>query len=217
MCRQENVLVPSARSDVSQAIIKMRNAIRELYRILTEHEIVRRYIIINTFDGALTILGIVVAVFLSGIKDPKLIIVPSIGASVAMCVSGIWGSYAAERAEIRNKIRSIEAHLMKDLSDTEFSRKRENMAWIIGLVDGIIPLVIALILIAPFFCVPSGCLAMNTAYYISMALVAFNLFVLGMFAGKIAQESMLKQGVIMLLAGVLIGVIFMLLAWIGVL
>jgi len=192
-------------------------AIRELYTILVEHEIVRRYIIINTFDGALTILGIVVAVFLSGIKDPKLIIIPSIGASVAMCVSGIWGSYAAERAEIRNKIRSIEAHLMKSLSDTAFSRKRENMAWIIGLVDGIIPLIIALILIAPFFFVNPGYMSMSLAYYSSLALVAVNLFILGMFAGRIAKENMFKQGVVMLLAGVIIGVIFMLLAWVGVL
>jgi predicted membrane protein (TIGR00267 family) len=191
--------------------------LKELYKILVEHEIVRRYIIINTFDGALTILGIVVAVFLSGINDPRLIIIPSIGASVAMCVSGIWGSYAAERAEIRNKLRSIEAHLMKSLSDTEFSKKREKMALIIGLVDGIIPLVIALVLIAPFFFVTPGYLSIHTAYYISLSLVALNLFVLGAFAGRIAKESMLKQGVVMLLAGVIIGIIFLLLAWVGVL
>ena len=70
--------------------------LKDYYRILVEHEIVRRYIIINTFDGALTILGIVLAVIMSGIRDPQLVIIPSIGASVAMAVSGIWGSYAAE-------------------------------------------------------------------------------------------------------------------------
>jgi predicted membrane protein (TIGR00267 family) len=194
----------------------MKKKIRDSIKVLVEHEIVRRYIIINSFDGALTILGIVVAVFLSGIKDPKLIIIPSIGASVAMCVSGIWGSYTAERAEIRNKIRNIEAHMMKDLSGTEFSRRRERMAWIIGFVDGIIPLVLAIVLILPFFFVVPGILTISTAYYISLLLIGLNLFMLGMFAGKIAKESMLKQGIVMLFAGIAIGAIFLLLASLGV-
>ncbi|MBU2561456.1 MAG: VIT1/CCC1 transporter family protein [Nanoarchaeota archaeon] len=195
----------------------MKDKIKQYLKILVEHEIVRRYIIINTFDGALTILGIVVAVFVSGIMDHKLIIIPSIGASIAMCVSGIWGSYTAERAEIRKKIRTIEAHLMKDLSGTEFSRKRERMAWVIGVVDGVIPLILAFILIAPFFLVSGGHITMRTAYYLSFALVAANLFMLGAFAGKISNESMVKQGVVMLLAGGVIGIIFLLLTVAGVL
>lgn len=191
--------------------------LKAYYRILVEHEIVRRYIIINTFDGALTILGIIVAIMVSGIKDPDLVIIPSIGASVAMCVSGIWGSYAAERAEIRKKIRSIEAHMMKSLDNTSFARKREQMALVIGVVDGVIPLIIALILIFPFFFVNPGMISLQWAYYISLFLVSINLFILGMFAGKIAHESMVKQGLLMLFAGFIIGGIFMLLAYLGVL
>ncbi len=171
--------------------------------------------IINSFDGALTILGIVAAVFLSGITDPKLIILPSVGASVAMCVSGIWGSYAAERVEIKKKIRSIEVHMMKDLSNTQFAKKREQMAWIIGLVDGIIPLILAVVLILPFFFVSSG-LSMQNAYYITLTLIGLNLFALGIFAGWIAKESMFKHGVIMLFSGVIIGGIFMILAFFNI-
>lgn len=195
----------------------MKATIARYYKILVEHEIVRRYIIINSFDGALTILGIIMAVFISGIHDPRLIILPAVGASVAMCVSGIWGSYAAERAEIRKKIREMEAHMMRDLSGTEFSRKREEMAWIIGIVDGIIPLLMAIVLIIPFFLVVPGILSITLAYEISLALIAVNLFILGLFAGKIAQESMLKQGFMMLFAGVIIGIIFYALALLGIL
>ncbi len=191
-------------------------AIKDYYKILVEHEIVRRYIIINTFDGALTILGIVVAVLMSGFTDPKLIIIPSIGASIAMAVSGIWGSYAAERAEIRKKIRHMESHLMKSLNNTEFAKRRERMAWTIGLVDGIIPLIIAFVLITPFFFVKSEFLSINWAYFICISLVAVNLFTLGLFAGKIAHESMIKQGFVMTFAGVIIGGIFILLTYFGV-
>ena len=189
----------------------IKKYLTDYFKILVEHEIVRRYVIINSFDGALTILGIIMAVFVSGIHDPKLIILPSIGASVAMCVSGIWGSYAAERAEIRNKIRKIESHMLKDLSDTTFSKDREKMAWIIGLVDGIIPLILALIILIPFFLVSPGILTITVAYYLAIAIIGLNLFVLGLFAGKIAHESMLKQGFVMLSAGVIIGIIFWLL------
>ncbi|HII71850.1 TPA: hypothetical protein HA265_03795 [Candidatus Woesearchaeota archaeon] len=192
-------------------------SLKEYVQILVEHEIVRRYIIINSFDGALTILGIVVAVIMSGIRDPELVIIPSVGASVAMAVSGIWGSYAAERAEIRKKIRSIESHLMKSLSNTTFSRKREKMALIIGIVDGVIPLIIAFMLILPFFFVNPGLLSMDWAYYFSLILVGINLFILGVFAGKIAHESIIKQGLVMLFAGFLIGGIFLILTYLGVL
>ncbi|MFH1063898.1 MAG: VIT1/CCC1 transporter family protein [Candidatus Woesearchaeota archaeon] len=194
----------------------MMRQIIEYYKILVEHEIVRRYIIINSFDGVLTILGIIVAVFMSGLTEPELIIIPTVGASIAMCVSGIWGSYAAERAEIRKKIHTMEAHLMKSLSGTEFSNKRERMAWVIGIVDGVIPLILALILILPFFFVKSGLLSITSAYYIALTMIGINLFMLGAFAGKIAKESMLKQGVMMVFAGIVISAIFLILTKTGI-
>jgi predicted membrane protein (TIGR00267 family) len=195
----------------------MGKTLLEYIRILVEHEIVRRYVLINSFDGALTILGIILAELFSNIKDPKLIILPSIGAAVAMSVSGIWGAYSAERAEIRKSIRTMEAHLMKDLSGTEFSRKREKMAWVIGVVDGLSPLSVSLVIIIPFFLAAGGLISISYAYYSSLAIVAAIIFLLGALAGKIARESLVKQGVIMLLAGIAIGAVFMVLVLTGVL
>jgi len=40
---------------------------------------------------------------------------------------------------------------------------------------------------------------------------------LGVFAGRIARESIVRHGIIMLLAGVIISLIFMLLMFLGVL
>ncbi|MBW2964622.1 VIT1/CCC1 transporter family protein [Candidatus Woesearchaeota archaeon] len=189
---------------------------KDFWKVLAEHEIVRRYVIINSFDGALTVLGIIFAEFFSNITDPKLIILPGLGAAVAMCVSGIWGAYSAERAEVRSSIRSMEAHLLHNLSGTEFTRKREKMAWMIGLVDGLSPLIAAIVIILPFFFLPSV-LSMTAAYYAAFTLVAIILFLLGSFAGRIAKENVIKQGSVMLLAGVVIGAVFMLLTYLGVL
>jgi predicted membrane protein (TIGR00267 family) len=195
----------------------MKKGFRNLLGILVEHEIVRRYILINSFDGALTILGIVLAEFFSGIDEPTLIILPSVGAAVAMCISGVWGAYSAERAEVKKSIRTMEAHLMKDLSDTAFSRKREKMAVIIGFVDGMSPLLVSLVIIIPFFLANAGMIGMAHAYYISLAVVTAVLFMLGAMAGKIAKESMVGQGIVMLLAGIVIGLIFLLLNFAGLL
>ncbi|MBN1544219.1 VIT1/CCC1 transporter family protein [Candidatus Woesearchaeota archaeon] len=195
----------------------MKNRLKGYLKILVEHEIVRRYVIINSFDGALTILGIVIAEFFSAIQDPKLVILPGLGAAVAMCISGIWGAYSAERAEVRKSIRTMEAHLIKDLSNTAFSKKREKMAIAIGFVDGLSPLVASLLILVPFFFVSSGMITMQFAYYLSLAAVTVILFLLGAFAGRIARESMVKHGLIMLLAGLIIGLIFFLLVLAGVL
>jgi predicted membrane protein (TIGR00267 family) len=197
--------------------MNMEGSLRIYFRILAEHEIVRRYLIINSFDGALTILGIIFAEFFGSVHDPALIILPGIGAAVAMCVSGVWGAYSAERAEVKHAIRTMEAHLLKDLSGTEFSRKREHMAFVVGLVDGISPLAASFFILMPFFFVGAGAIPINIAYQISFALVGIVLFTLGALAGRIARESMVKHGIIMLLAGGTIGAIFLLLAAAGAL
>jgi predicted membrane protein (TIGR00267 family) len=186
-------------------------------KILVEHEIVRRYVIINSFDGALTILGIILAEFFSGIQDYRLIILPGVGAAVAMCISGVWGAYSAERAEVRKSIRTMEAHLLKDLSDTAFSRKREKMAVMIGFVDGMSPLLVSLTILSPFFLVHGGMIEMVHAYYASVLMVALILFLLGAMAGRIARENVLKQGIVMLLAGAVIAGLFLAMNFLGLL
>ncbi len=192
-------------------------AIREKLKIIVAHEIVRRYVITNSFDGVLTVLGIVLAEFLSGIDSPEMVVLPSVGAAIALSVSGVWSAYSAERAEIKRKIRDIEAHLMKNLSGTEFSRKREKMAIVIGAVNGLSPLIASLVAVSPFFLVNTGMIGMNQAFYYSMAVSAAILFILGAFAGEIAKEKRILQGFMMLLAGVVTAAIFMLLFYTGLL
>jgi len=193
----------------------MKRTIREYIEILVEHEIVRRYVLINSFDGALTVLGIILAEFFSKITDPTLIILPGLGAAIAMCVSGIWGAYSAERAEIKKSIRSLEAHLLKDLTGTQFQRKRQKMAIIIGFVDGMSPLLVSLLILIPFFMAHGGLLAVTTAYWISFIIAASILFLLGALAGRIAKESIFRNGLMMLVAGIVIAIVFLVLIYTG--
>jgi hypothetical protein len=60
------------------------------------NEILRRYFVMNAFDGALTMLGIIMGAFLAGVIDPIVIIKAGMGAGLAMGISGAWGLYGRE-------------------------------------------------------------------------------------------------------------------------
>jgi predicted membrane protein (TIGR00267 family) len=180
-----------------------------------QNEIVRRYIVMNSFDGALTILGIILANFFTGINEPRLVILPSVGAAIAMCISGVWGAYAAELAELKRTMKELEQHMMRKLHKTHTMRMEKLMAYAVAVVDGLSPLSVSFIIIIPFFLVSAGILSMTNAYYTSLALVVIALFTLGMFAGKTAKENIYVRGVTMLLAGVVISIIFYVLTLTG--
>lgn len=185
--------------------------------ILKENEIIRRYITINSFDGTLTIFGIVIASFVAGIQNPALIILPSIGATIAMGVSGMWGAYAAESAEVKKSLSELEMHLLRDLEGTRRHRRDKRTSFLVGVVDGLSPMIAALLTITPFVLASFSALEITLAYYISFLIVALVLFILGMFLGITAKESVLKNGFKMLFAGVAVSIIFYILYLFGAL
>lgn len=185
--------------------------------ILKESEIIRRYITINSFDGTLTIFGIVFASFVAGIQNPSLIILPSIGATIAMGISGMWGAYAAESAEVKKSLNELEKHLLRGLKGTRRYRRGKRTSFLVAVVDGLSPMIAALLIMMPFFLSSFSVLEINLAYYISFLIVALLLFSLGIFLGRIAKESVLRNGFKMLLAGVAISIIFYILSLFGAL
>jgi len=67
-------------------------------------EIARRYLAMNAFDGALTMLGLILGgLFTINPSDPtagfNAIFLAAAGTSIAMAISGFSGSYLAESAE----------------------------------------------------------------------------------------------------------------------
>jgi predicted membrane protein (TIGR00267 family) len=180
------------------------------------NEIVRRYVIMNSFDGALTMLGIILANFFAGTNNVQLVILPSVGAAIALCISGIWGAYTAEFAEVKRSIKELENHMLRKMHNTHYAQKERIMAYTISVVNGLVPLFVAFILITPFFFVKFNILTIKLGYYTSLTAVSVALFGFGMFAGKTAKENLYIHGVKMLFAGIIIGVIFYLLTLVGV-
>ena len=184
-------------------------------KLLYQHKIIRRYIVTNAFDGALTILGILLAVFFAGIKDPRLIILPGIGSAIALGVSGVWGAYAAETSENANKIKKLEKHLLVKLGKSNLRKKEKKMAYFISFINGAIPLTVSFLILSPFFITMFNVFSVDVGYLLAIIIAAVILFCLGVFTGFTAKESRIKNGFKMLLAGVVVGVIFFILARLG--
>lgn len=186
-------------------------------KILKDEEIARRYFVMNSFDGTLTILGIVIAMYIAGKHDASLIIISSLGAAIALAVSGVWSAYAAERAERLRSLHELERHLLKDLNETEIEKKMDIMTILIALVNGLSPLLVSLIIISPFLISQFGLISVEAAFYLSFISIVLILFLLGAFIGKIARENYLKSGFKMLLAGIVVGIIIYILELVKVL
>jgi len=176
-------------------------------KLIKENDIIRRYIVMNSFDGVLTILGIVIAMLVAGALEPKIVIISSIGVIIATGVSGIWGGYSAETAERKRSLKSLERHLLRSLNATQIESEYKKMSLIMGLANGLSSTIVSFILIIPFFLAQMNLIEKTQAYYSSILLIIIFLFILGYFLGTIAKEKHLKHGIEMIGAGVLVGII----------
>lgn len=164
-------------------------------------QIARRLFVMNAFDGVLTIMGVVLGAYLSGVQDSGFVITAGVGGSIAMGISGMSGAYMAERAERMRDIRKLESAMLIDLDGTHVVKAFRTASIAIALVDGLSPAIAALLLISPFFMVPL--ISMSAAAMLSLALGLILLFLLGIFLARISEEVALISGLKMLLVGVL--------------
>jgi len=57
---------------------------KRYHKISEAGDITRRYFVMNAFDGALTMLGVVIGAYVAGILEPIIIITAGIAGSIAM-------------------------------------------------------------------------------------------------------------------------------------
>ena len=171
----------------------------------------RRYFVMNSFDGCLTVMGIVMAFFIVGSDDPRSVIISTIGAAVAMGVSGLWGTYSIEKAERIRDIGDLEKHLMRSLKNSKQRKKVNELSIVLAIINGLSPVVVSLLIIIPFIFV-----SLPQAYYVSLGIIGVSLFMLGIFVGRIAKENIIISGIKMILAGFLVGFIVIALEFVNV-
>ena len=73
--------------------MKLLDQIKFLLRITDTHDIVRRYFVVNGFDGALAMLGLIVGFIVSTPVEISTTINACLGAAIALGASGISSAY----------------------------------------------------------------------------------------------------------------------------
>ncbi|RLE75588.1 MAG: hypothetical protein DRZ80_02550 [Thermoprotei archaeon] len=178
--------------------------IRLYVKISEVSEVARRYFVMNAFDGAMTMLGVVIGSFSVGIKDPRLILSVSISASLAMGVSGFVGAFITERAERVRRVKELERAMLTNLNGSIIYKASLFATFLSAVVDGGSPALVSLVSSIPFILAIFGFIDMLSSYIGSIVIVLTILMLLGVYLGKISRENSLKYGVIMLISGIIV-------------
>lgn len=167
--------------------------------------IARRYFVIGAFDGALTIMGVILGAYAAGALTKNLVLVAGSATGIALAVSSAVGAYEAERIESTIQHKEIERAMLSHVEGTrKESAKIGNLAS--AFVHGIAPLIAALIPLIPFFFMPELD-AMVVAIIITIAF----LFVMGAYLGSLMKEMIFYTGLRFVAAGLITAIIVFLL------
>lgn len=162
----------------------------------------RRFFIRNGFDGGITVLGVILGSFISGVADPTTILLVGVNTCIAMLIAGTWGAILSESAEKKRRTIELEKAMLKDLDPTAIGKRRKKETYLLSAINGLAPFIIGMISLIPFFLALTNIITMQNSYFASFGLTAITLIGLGAFLGKISKTSKLKYGFLMLLAGV---------------
>ncbi len=184
--------------------------IREYNQISQAGEIARRAFANNSFDGVLTMIGVVMGSFFVGTQDPSVVLVTGLSTALAIGISGGWGAYLTESAERRKEIAELEQFTLTDLYDTKVGKASRVAVVIVAAVDGFSPFFAAFLVVLPFF-FASLLPSIDYAYYASIGMALLSLFGLGVYLGSISREKMVISGIKTTIAGaVCIGLSYLL-------
>lgn len=129
---------------------------RFLLRITRTHDIVRRYFVVNGFDGALTMLGLIIGFLLSTSADLSVIINACLGAAIALGMSGLSSAYVSEVAERKRALGKLEGAMVTDLQESAHGEAARLVPLLIALVNGAAPLIISLLILVPLWLSSAG-------------------------------------------------------------
>jgi predicted membrane protein (TIGR00267 family) len=173
---------------------------REYTRISEAGQIARRAFANNSFDGVLTMIGVVMGSFVVGVQDATIVLVTGLSTALAIGISGGWGAYLTESAERRHAIGELEQVTLTELQDTKIGKASDLAVILVASVDGLSPFLSALIVVVPFFLVPL-LPSVAYAYYASIAMALLALFGLGIYLGRISKANLILSGIKTTVAG----------------
>jgi len=183
-----------------------------LLRITRSHGILRRYFVVNGFDGALTMLGLIIGFLVSAPADLSVIINACLGAAIALGMSGLSSAYISEAAERKHALGKLEEAMIHDLQESAHGKAARWTPLLVALVNGSAPLIISLLILLPLWLSNAGLPLPLSPLYIAIIVALLLIFLLGVFLGRIAGISWLRSGIQTLLVAVLTAALIYMLA-----
>lgn len=156
--------------------------------------IARRYFITNGFDGALTLLGLMVGFASSKNVDLSTAITACLGAAIALFMSGISSAYLSETAERKKELQELEGALLSDLSKSDYGLAIRYVPVLVAMVNGLSPLLIALLIISPLWLAQSGAQLPLSPFIMAIIIAMIIIFLLGVILGRLSKQFWLWTG-----------------------
>ncbi|MEE4253013.1 MAG: hypothetical protein V2I50_03115 [Desulfuromusa sp.] len=165
-----------------------------LLEITRSRSLVRRYFVVNGFDGALTMLGIITGFYVSDRANLPVIVNSCFGAAVALGMSGLTSAYISETAEQKKELRTLEQAMLKNLDDSAYGQATRMLPFLIASVNGLSPLVISLIIILPIWAATLPLELPFDPLELALMLALGILFLLGVFLGRTSGTNWFWAG-----------------------
>lgn len=160
----------------------------------------RRYMVIGAFDGALTVLGLILGA--TGYsQDPSLIIAAGLATSVALAVSSTFGAFEAETVEQDIQQQELRAAMLREVRGDKVEAHR-FATLVSSTVHGLSPLVAGLLPLIPFLLVPRF-IAFNEAVVAASIVTLTFLFALGAFLGTLTRRNVVRAGLRLVIVAIL--------------
>ncbi len=174
--------------------------LRSHLKLTRSGAIARRYFVIGAFDGALTILGVIIGAYASqGHEHPELakqiILAAGFSGGIALAISSTVGAYEAERVEHLLQHKQIEMAMLRPVEGDRVDAMRVSI-FVSATAHGVAPLVAAFVPLLPFLFLP-----LNDAVVMAIALTLGFLFALGAYLGSLLKEMVLYTGLRFVIAG----------------
>ncbi|MCD6503008.1 MAG: hypothetical protein J7K58_02090 [Euryarchaeota archaeon] len=193
MVRPFNVLIERFR--------ELKDTIILYLEVTRVSEIARRYFVMNSLDGALTMLGVSIGAFIGGHLDPHIVLSSGLSGAVAIGLSGVSGAFLTEYAERKRELKEMEKSIAKSLKGTVLEKSSYFAVFLSATVDALAPVLSSLLVLSPYMLATYGFLSPYTAFMASLGLTLIFIWFLGFFLGKISKENPFAYGVLMLIVG----------------
>lgn len=178
------------------------NQVSFLLDITRSHDIVRRYFVVNGFDGALTMMGLIIGFLVSAPVNLSMIINVCLGAAIALGMSGMSSAYISESAERRRALGKLEQAMISDLQESAHGDATRWVPLLIALVNGLAPFIISLLILLPLWLASAGIPLPVPPLHAAIIVALLLIFLLGVFLGRIAGVSWLRSGIQTLIVAV---------------